>query len=102
MGNYTRRPEVTEAVRWTGDNLAEFEAWAATFQNFTWSFQQVGDDLQITIAPSGGGPVLILRDQWAIGYGLGYNVSGMDDATFQATFQELPGAAPQTYTITGS
>lgn len=102
MGNYTPRPPVTQAVRWTGDNLAEFEAWAATFTHYTWTFAELADGLQITINPSGGGSTLIPLGQWAVDYGHGYNVSPMPDADFQAQYQALPGVEPRSYDITGS
>ena len=104
MGDYTTRPPVTQALRWNGDNLAEFQAWAATFANYTWSFAQLGEDLQITITASGGGAVVIPLGQWAVSYtGVpGYSVSPMPDADFQAQYQALPGTAPRSYDITGS
>lgn len=103
MADYTARPPITQAVRWTGDNLAEFQAWADTFTFFSWSFAQIGDALQITITPSGGGPVDIPLDQWAVAYvgTSGYSVSAMADADFQAQYQPLP-EGTAAYTITGS
>lgn len=102
MGNFTPRPPVVQAVRWTGDNLAEFEAWAQTLTDYSWAFEVLDSGLQITITPTGAGPVLIPSGQWAVGYAGGYSVSPMEDAAFQANYQPLPDGAPLAFDITGT
>lgn len=93
MPYFTPRPQVLHAVQWTGDNLVELEAWAAEFA--PWYLPLVdNEDGTLTMSEMSGGWTMATSD-WM-------SNQGILTPDSLAQYQEVTGAAPFSFDITGS
>jgi hypothetical protein len=92
------RPQVTPCAQWDGTNQSDFEELAAlTAPSLTWSFSVDSSGSLVGVSSSPGTQYTVPLNSWVLGTNY-----VMDDASFQATYQVLSGAAPFTYVVDGS
>lgn len=92
MPYFTVRPQILQAVQWTGSNFAALEDWADEFA--PWFMPMTLDGDTITLSEMSGGWSLTVTD-WLS------NQGPMPDANM-AQLQEITGTGPFSFDITAS
>lgn len=96
--NFTNRPDVFPAVKWTGEDASEIEDLVALHEKFTCTL--VGDTW--TIEGAAWTTFQVELGQWLVIMYNGYAAYVYTEEDLYAQYSEVPGASPFAYTVTGS